>query len=403
MATNTLLTIAMITRESLRVLENNLVFTRQVNRQYDDKFAQSGAKIGTTVNVRKPVRYTVTSGAALSVQDTVETQVPVVLNSQKHVDFEFTSVDMTLTIDDFSDRYIKPAVAALANTVDNDGLKLYKSIYNLVGTPGTTPNALLTYLTAGVKLDNGAAPQDDMRALVITSLMQATIVDQLKGLFQSASDIAAQYRKGQMGTAAGFNWSMDQNVATHTVGALGGTPLVNGASQTGTSLITDGWTASAATRLKQGDVFTIASVYAVNPQSRETTGALQQFVVTSDAASDGSGNMTISISPAITLTGAYQTVDSLPADNAALTIVGAASTQTPQGLAFHRDAFVLATADLQMPNGTDMAERVSSKKLGLSLRLVRDYDITTDKFPTRIDVLYGWSVLRPELACRVAA
>jgi hypothetical protein len=401
---NTILTISMITRESLRVLENNLTFTKNVNRNYDNKFAQSGAKIGTTVNVRKPVRYTVSSGPALSVQDVTETQVPVVLDQQKHVDFEFTSVDMTMSIDDFSERYIKPAVAALANQVDKDGLALYNQIYQLVGTPGTVPNALLTYLLAGVELDNSAAPADDTRFICITPKMQATIVDALKGLFQASSNIAEQYRKGKMGEAIGFSWFMDQNIATHTVGPLGGAPLVNGAAQVGASLITDGWTAAAASRLKKGDIFTLPTVFAVNPQSRQSTGDLQKFVVTSDFSSDGAGAGSIGISPSIVVSGAYQTVTNSPADNAALTIVtGSASTAYPQGIAAHRDAFVFATADLQMPNGTDMADRVASRKLGLSLRLVRDYDITTDKFPTRVDVLYGWSVLRPELACRVTS
>lgn len=400
---NTLLTISMITRESLRVLENNLTFTKQTNRQYSDQFAKSGAKIGSVVNIRKPVRYTVSSGTALSVQDVTETQVAVTLDQQKHVDFEFTAVDMTLSIDDFADRYIKPAVAALANKIDNDGLALYNQIYNVVGTPGTVPNALLTYLNAGVALDNNATPMDDLRSICITPRMQATIVDALKGLFQSSQNIAEQYRKGRMGEAIGFSWYMDQNVATHTVGPLGGTPLVNGATQTGASLITDGWTAAAASRLKKGDTFTIAGVFQINPQSRQSTGDLQSFVVTADVSSDGSGNLTVAISPSIVTSTAYQTVTGSPADNAAITVLGAANQTSPQGLAFHRDAFTLVTADLQMPNGTDMADRVASRKLGLSLRLVRDYDITTDKFPTRIDVLYGWAVLRPEMACRIAA
>ena len=207
-----------------------------------------------------------------------------------------------------------------------------------------------------------------------------------------------------MGTAVGFEWYMDQNVNTHTVGPLGGTPLVNGSTATGaTTLVTDGWTASAAARLKKGDIFTIAGVNHVNPQSRQSTGTLQQFVVTADVSSDGSGNLTAAISPAIKTTTAFQTVDALPADNAAITVLGAASTQSPTGLAHHKDAFTLAMADLPLPKGTDMAARVSDDQLGMSIRLVRDYDITNDKFPCRLDVLYGWATLRPELACRIQA
>jgi hypothetical protein len=401
---NTLLTISMITREALRVLENNLTFTKGVNRKYDDKFGVEGAKIGTVLNVRKPPRYVGRTGTAISIEDATETQVAVTLDTQFGVDITFTSEDLALKIDDFSQRFITPAIATVANKIDNAGLALYTDIYNSVGTPGTTPNALLTYLQAGVKLDNNAAPMDGQRSVVITPLMQATIVDALKGLFQQSSAIANQYRKGTMGTAAGFDWLMDQNINTHTVGPLGGTPLVNGSTTSGaTSLVTDGWTAAAAARLKKGDIFTIAGVNSVNPQSRQSTGTLQQFVVTADVSSDGSGNLTAVVSPAITSSGAFQTVDALPADNAALTVVGAASTQTPQGLAHHRDAFTLAMADLPLPQGTDMAARVSDSQLGMSIRMIRDYDITTDKFPCRLDVLFGWATLRPELACRVQA
>ena len=399
---NTLLTISMITREALMVLENNLTFTKGVNRQYDSKFGVEGAKIGTVLNVRKPPRYVGRTGTAIGIEDATETQVAVTLDTQFGVDIQFTSEDLALKIDDFSKRFITPAVATIANKIDNDGMGLYTSIYNEVGTPGTTPAALLIYLTAGVKLDDEAAPMDGGRTLCITPLMQATIVDALKGLFQQSAAIASQYRRGQMGTAIGLDWFMDQNCNTHTVGPLGGTPLVNGSTSSGaTSLITDGWTASAAARLKEGDVFTIADVNSVNPQSRQSTGSLQQFVVTADVSSDGSGNLTAAISPAITSSGAFQTVDALPADNAALTIVGTSAQQSPQGLLHHKDAFTLAMADLPLPQGTDMAARVSDPQLGMSIRMIRDYDITTDKFPCRLDVLFGWAALRPELACRI--
>lgn len=402
-AANTLLTISMITKEALRILENNLSFTKRINRQYDDKFAIEGAKIGYVVNARKPVRYIVTTGQALQIQDATETQVPVTLTTQDHVDFQFSSADLALSVDDFKDRFLQPAVSALANKIDYNGLQLYNQVYNAVGTPGSTPNALLTYLLAGVALDNNATPMDDSRYIVLTPKMQAYIVDALKGLFQQATAIAQQYVKGTMGVASGFTWAMDQNCPTHTVGPLGGTPLINGAGQTGASLITDGWTAAAANRLKKGDIFTVAGVYGVNPQSRQSYGDLQQFVVTDDVASDGAGNATIPISPSIITAGAFQTVDSVPADNAAITVLGAASTASPQGMAFHRDAFTLVTADLPVPKGVDMGSRVSDKQLGISLRIVRAYDINTDQWPTRIDVLYGWASLRPELACRIAA
>lgn len=399
---NTNLTISMVTREALRILENNLTFAKGVNREYDDQFAVSGAKIGDTLNIRKPARYVGRSGTALAVEDHTETSVPLVLNQQFGVDISFTSKELALSIDDFSKRILAPAVATIANKIDRDGLALYSSIYNTVGTPGTLPSTIKTYLQAGQKLDENAAPRDGNRSLVISSGMEVEIVDALKGLFQSSDKISDQYEKGKMGMAAGFKWNMDQNVINHTVGPLGGTPLVNGSTAQGaTTLVTDGWTAAAASRLRAGDVFTIAGVFAINPQSRQSTGALQQFVVTANVSSDGSGNATIPISPAIQSTGAFATVSALPADNAAITVLGAANTVSPAGIAYHRDAFVLGCADLQLPKGVDMASRVSDKQLGMSIRMVRDYDINTDAFPCRLDVLYGWRVVYPELACRI--
>lgn len=406
LADNAYLTITMITREALRVLENNLVFAKRVNRQFDDKFGVEGAKIGTVLNVRKPPRYITRTGQALQVQDAVETQVPVTLSDQVGVDLNFNSADLALSIDDFSDRFIQPAIAAIANKVDFLGMQQYVNIPGLVGTPGTTPNALLTYLLAGVVLDNNAAPMDGQRSVIITPLMQATIVDALKGLFQQAAAIASQYEKGQMGTAAGFDWYMDQNVATHTWGTQGGAGLMNGATLQGaTSIVTDGWSNTITNLLRRGDVITIGSVFGVNPQSRQSTGSLAQFVVTANVNSDGGGNATIPVYPPIIAGDDQQfaTVNALPADGAAITVAGGSAVVSPQGLAMHKDCFTLAAADLPLPRGVDMASRVADKQLGISVRMIRDYDINQDAFPTRLDILIGWSTLRPELGCRVAA
>lgn len=400
---NTNLTSSIITNESLAVLENNLTFAKGCNREYDDKFAVSGAKIGSTLNIRKPARYIGRTGAAIGVEDHTETQVPLVLDTQFGVDVSFTSQELTLDIDQFSDRIVKPAMATIANKIDRDGLTMaYQSTYNAVGTPGTVPQTAAVILAAGAKLDFEAAPRDNQRSLIIDPLANASMVDVLKGLFQSGEQISDQYKQGNMGLAFGFKWSMDQNVVAHTVGPLGGTPAMNGATVSGaTSVVTDGWTASAASRLKKGDVFTIANVYAVNPQTRESTGQLRQFVVTADVSSDGSGNATIAISPAIISTGPLKNVNSLPADNALLTVLGAANTITPANIAFHKDAFVLGSADLLVPKGVDMASRSASKKVGLSVRMVRQYSISADTFPCRFDVLYGYKAVYPELSCRV--
>lgn len=406
-ADNTLLTISLLTREGMRVLENDLVATKKINREYDSRFAQEGAKIGDTVNVRKPPRYLGRDGQAIQIEDATETSVPVRLDTQSGVDISFSSSDLALSIDDFRQRFLEPGIASMANKIDFNVMKLYRHVANHVGTPGTTPNAILDYLKLGVKLNDSAAPMDGNRCLILSPLMEATIVDALKGLFQASQNISDQYRTGKMGTAIGFEWYMSQNVNTHTIGALGGTPLVNGANQTGTSIATDGWTAAAANRLKRGDVITFASTNKVNPQNRQNVGSLQDLVVTQDFASAADGTGNVQIDPGITVAGAFQTVSGSPADNAVILIFGDASAHaskaTPQGLAFHRDFGTLATADLPLPGGVDMAARVSDKQLGLSLRMIRAYDINTDKWPCRLDILWGVAPLRPELAARSSA
>ena len=399
---NTLLTPQVITNELLRRFKNNLGFAGTIRHEYEDRFANSGAKIGDTLAIRVPVKFTAVKAVAISQQDVTETTVPLVLNTQAHVAFSFTSKDQTLTIDRFGERYLESASVSLSNVVDVDGLTLaYQATANAVGTPGTVPNALKTYLQAGAKLDDEGTPMDGKRFVVINPTMQVEIVDSLKGLFQSSEQISKQYVKGRMGTTAGFDWLMDQNTRAHQVGPLGGTPLVNGAAQTGSNLVTDGWTAAAASRLKKGDVFTIANVFAVNPVSGDTLSSLRQFVVTADVSSDGAGNATIPISPAIVATGAYKTVSASPADNAALTVLGAAGTITPAGLAYNREAFTLAMAPLEMPQGVHMAARSMDKETGMSIRCVGAYDIASDTFIYRCDILYGWAATRPQFACRV--
>jgi hypothetical protein len=398
---NTLLTIGMITREALRVLENSLTFARRVTREYESYFGIEGAKIGTSLNVRKPPKYLGRTGTALGVEDTTETFDTIVLNKQFGVDVSFTSAELALSLDDFSDRILKPAVVRVANEIDADGLALYSEVWNAVGTPGTVPSSLDTYLDAGVKLSDNAAPSDDNRSIVISPRMQAKIVDGLKSLFHQGEAIAKQYIRGKMGRAIGFDWFEDQNVATHQVGAYGGTPTVNGAGQTGSSIATSGWTANVTNLLRKGDVVTFAGVNAINPVSLQDIGVLQQFVVTANVNSNASGQATIPIAPAIVTSGNGKTVTASPANGAAVTVLGAANTVGRVGLAFHRDAITLATADLPLPRGVDMAGRAGDKQLGISIRMVRAYDVSTDKFPCRLDVLYGWKILRPEHVCRI--
>ncbi len=407
---NTLLTIGMITRETLRVLENELTFTRQINRDYNSEFAKSGAKIGNVVNVRLPVRFNYSQGQGLALQDLTESSVPVVLNIQYQRSFAITSSDLALSVDDFRKRFIEKAMKSMANQIDGDGLKLYKTVNNEVGTPGTIPNTIQTYLDAGTLLSNEAAPLED-RCVVISPGMNGTIVGALTGLFNPQVQTSDRWMKGMMSggkDTVGFDWYMDQNCQQHTVGLQGGTPLANGSgsSQLGASIITDGWTASTVV-LNQGDVIQFANVFAVNPQNLQSFGTLANFVVTADVSSDVSGNATIPVAingAGAVLTGPYQNVSIAIADNAAITVNGAGGTKSQRGLAFHTDAFTFASADLPLYGGLDMGDRIADDQdLKMSIRVIRMYDINMDRAPLRMDLLGGWATLYPQLAVRIAS
>jgi len=389
---NSLLTPAIISKETLVILENNLVAAAKVNRQFEDQFV----KIGATLTVRKPNRFTVSSGPALQIQNVTEPSTSITISNQKHVDFQFSSQEMSLVIEEFSERYCKPAAAALANKIDYDVLSLFSQVWNEVGTPGTTPNAFSFLASVGQRMDEGSVPQDE-RTLCLGPAAYWGMSNGLSGVF--VTSVAEPALKGFLAKIANFSIYEDQNVQTQLVGAYAGTPVVNGANQTGSSLITNGWTASLTGLLNVGDVFTIAGVFAVNPQSRVSTGALQNFVVTSTANSDAGGNATIGIAPAITTSGAYQNVSNSPANLAAITVKGTASTQYAQNLGFVRDAFGLVTVPLELYDGTDFKARTEYR--GISMRIIRAFDINNDVAPTRIDILYGTSAYYPELAVRL--
>jgi len=411
---NNLLTISKITNEALMVLENELTFTSEVNREYDDQFAVTGAKIGNTLNVRRPGRFIGTTGPALNVEDFNETSVPVTLSTQFHVDTQFTTQDLALSLDMFSDRVLKPAIAAIANKIDFDGLSMAKNnTANIVGTAGTPPTGLITYLTGQAYLDSEGAPRDGRRSCIIEPFTSATIVDSLKGLFNPQNQVSTQFQKGLMGRdSGGMNWKMDQNVVNQTFGNYTGTLATNTSTFTGS--LSTGWAststitlvASAGLTLNQGDVIQIAGVYAVNPQNRATygSGKLRNFVVTATTNVATTPGTQVTVSPAIITGGQFQNVTvTATSATAVVTPFANSGEVSPQNIIMHRNAFTLATADLELPDGVHFAGRASDKELGLSIRVVRQYTINNDSIPTRLDVLYGWAPLYPELACRVAA
>ena len=389
----------MITRKSLEILENNLVLTRNVNRQYDDSFAVEGAKIGSTLRIRLPDRALVTDGAALQVQADNEQFTTLTVSSQKHIGVNFTSAELTMQLDDFAERVLKPRVSQLASSVDADVATSYKGIYNTVGTPGTTPATSLVLLQANQKLNEFATPMSP-RYATVNPAANAGLVEGMKGLFNPTGTISRQFKNGMMGEGIlGLDEiNMSQSISNHTNGDWGTTITVTSTVATeGQSTLPISFTGSSKT-WNVGDVFTIGSVFAVNPQTRQSTGSLQQFTVT--AVATGSSTATLSISPALYTAGnALATVNSFPQASAVVTMVGSANTGYPQNLVYHKDAISFATADLLLPQGVDMASRQVHN--GISLRIVRQYDINNDRLPCRIDVLYGYAAIRPITAVRL--
>ena len=401
MAGNSILTIDMITRKALEILENDLVLTRNVNRQYDDSFAVQGAKIGSTLRIRLPDRALVTDGAALQVQDDNEQYTTLTVASQKHIGVNFTSAELTMQLDDFAERVLKPRISQLASSIDADVANAYKYIGNSVGTPGTTPATSLVLLQAQQKLNENAAVMNP-RYATVNPAANAGLVEGMKGLFNPGATISNQFKNGMMGTGVlGFDEiNMSQSIKVHTCGtrdAAAATICAASVTAEGTATLSLSQ-ASVTTTIKAGDVFTIASVYAVNPQTRETTGSLFQFVALADATGV-SGTWTVTVAPIYSAAHALATVNTLPLVNAVVTFLGAASGQYSQNLVYHKDAITFATADLLLPQGVDMAARAVHN--GISLRVVRQYDINNDRMPCRIDVLYGYSTIRPQMACRI--
>lgn len=404
---NALLTPSIIAKEALMQLENNLVMGSVVHREYKKEFV----KVGGTVTIRKPVKFYTADGATRVNQDVEEGDTSITIDQRKHVSWAFSTQDLTLTIDDYSERYIKPAAITLAQTMDARGYTLYKKLWNIVGTPGTVPGTYAQVSPVAQRLDEMAVPPH--RYLGLNPAAHYAIAGDQTGL-QQQDMVEDAYKNARIGRIAAMEAFSAQNVQSHTVGAHGGTPLINGAAQNTTyaltkstnaqDLATDGWSAST-TVLRAGDVITIDGVFAVNPVPGEgATGKtvlpyLQQFVVNSDVTSNGAGAATLNVSPAIITSGPYQTVSAAPADNAGITVFGTAGATYPQNMGFHRNAFALVTCPLEMPDGANWKARETHN--GLSIRVVKDYDIGSDDEIIRMDVLYGWKAIYPELGCRL--
>lgn len=405
---NTTITPDVIAREALMQLENNVVMGRCVHRDYKKEW--EGTKKGDTVRIRRPVKFDVTDGEVATIQDVEEASTNIVIDQRKHVSWKFSTKELTLDIEDYSERYIKPACIALANNVDRSLCGLYDDVFNWVGTPGQTINSYDDFARGPERLDLMAVPQGDRHSVLEPRDHWSLAGSQTALFFDRIGQPA--YRKGSLGTIGNVDTYMDQNIRSHTTGAFGGTPLVNGANQNvaylsanairwSQTLVTDGWPNSTAI-LKAGDVFTIAGVNAVNPVPGESvkddTGFEQQFVVLDDVSSNGTGQATLTISPPIITSGPQQTVSAAPADNAAITPLGSAATAYRQNLTFHKNAFALVMCPLVMPD--DNVFKARESKNGYSIRVIKWYDGTNDYEAIRLDILYGVKTLYPDLATR---
>lgn len=393
---NTILTPTAVTRKALQILHQKLNFVGSINRSYDDSYAKSGAKIGSDLKIRLPNEYVVRTGATLTTQATSEISTTMSVATQKGVDLTFTSVDLTLSLDDFSERILEPAMAVLAANIEADALSMALDVYQAVPNIGAAIT-LNRALTARKVLTDSLVPMSD-RTLLLNTQDNLDLVDGLKGLFQDSDTIAKQYRDGMVGRTAGFGQIYENTLlSSQTTGtALSATTYtVNGAVTTnGSTAVT---VAVGATTFKKGDIFTVVGCNRVHPETKADTGNLQQFVVTADYAG-GAGSL--SFAPAIYTSGGRQNVVAAGmANGAALVKLGGASAVYRPSLAYHKNAFAFATADLQMPEGVDFSAREVYD--GISMRMVRQYVISSDTFPCRLDVLYGYKTIRAQMAARI--
>jgi hypothetical protein len=409
-------------------LVNDLKFPANVNRTYDDQFQFDGCKVGYTVNARLPQRFRVNKGAGLNPQAVNDPIVPITITDQANVGIEFSSAALTMEIDDYARRYVDRAVEALSGTLSADGFeRCYAGTHLTVGTPGVVPGSTGTlpqsannvYLEAGVKLTEGGVPSRQ-RIGMLTAQMHATLASSNASVFNPSAVISKQYRTGMVGgpVLGVEEWYQDESIATHTVGPLGGTAVTSGVPIDGaTTLSTTGWTAAVGRRLNKGDVFQIAGVRSINPQTYKSTGRLMDFVVTADMDSDGTGAGTIQFSPPLiaavpgTNFNPFATVSALPASGAQITVFNGptsgggshANKETRQGLVYSQDAYALVMADLVQPQGVWASQRIGNKALGIAIRFVKDYDAMTDQSPARLDIMYGWKPIRAEMAVRVCS
>ncbi len=418
---NQILTRQEITNKALLTLTSNLVAVPNMYRDLDQEFGKKGGKIGDTIFVRKAVRAIGVDGAEFQPEAMTDTQVPVTINQQSGVHFQMSTQEKFLSIDDFNNRYLKEYSTALSNKLDSRALAMMAANSpNLVGTPGTTPglsgsDAFLIYATAGRILGEMGFPlKGRKRTIIINEAMRVGWIDFAKTFFNEQAAIAKQFKTGQVSNALGYDWFVDQNIATQVIGALGGTPAVNGGGQAGSSIVINGATASVNGYLNVGDQISFAGVYAVNPQTRVSTGSLQGFTVQATVNTDSGGNATIQIFPALVPAGQYQNVTTTPATGALVSVYNTAAAgqgalaglSSPQAMLFDQEAFAFVCFPGDVPDGVDMGYEQTDEETGVAVRFIRDWigvGPASDMWINRLETYYGMAPMLPEGSVRIAS
>lgn len=416
MANNVIFTPQVFTRTVLMNLGGYLAVCRNMSKEYSKEFAKAGAKVGDTISVFKPQRFQATTGLLYQPQPLTNIKTTVTVGDVTNVHFEWDSIEKTLSLDDIQEKYAKPAAIALAHQINANAAQFVaQNTFNAVGTPGTTPTVIDTYLAAGDKIVQLGLPPNEELTCIVNRKFSSQFVIGNKTLFNPAGMISGMIQKGGIADdgykadpTLGYRWERDQTIYTQTIGAQGGTPLIKGSNQTTANgnndtmtLVTKGWSNSTNV-LGVGDRFTVAGIFSVHPQTRQSTGDLQQFVVLASATSDGSGNCSVLVAPGITPSGQYQNVTASPADGTAITVLGAASTASPQALLLHKNAYAFVSVPLDDPKsgkGVEEAYQEMDPETGITLSFVRFFDGVNRVHGNRFDILTGFATLYREMAC----
>lgn len=405
---NTNLVVDRVTNHAMMILHQKLNFVGKINRQYDDSYKTGmGAKGGSTLRIKLPNQFTVRTGLTLNTQDVTQTSVTMTTATVKGVDMNFNMQELTQDISLFQKNYVEPAMAVLAANIESDVMSVYKDVYQEISDVGASMT-LADALNMSKYLTDSLTPSGD-RCLNLDTQSNVDLVSALSGLFNPAANLSENFKEGMVANEfVGFS-QVYQNTLwpTHTTGTDDGTGdyLTNDATaQTGSSITVNTGTGT----FKKGDIIYIDGVYSVHPETKQSTGLHQPFVITSDVSANATS---LPISPEIIASGARQNVSNGAANDKAIHKVesdnrGTLTSATDIGasadyrvcMGFHRDAFAFATADMEMPEGVHFAGRKVHD--GISMSVIRDYDINNHQMPMRIDVLYGYKTLRPELAVR---